>query len=85
MEWNTMLNIKDRIIGYNTSEASLYLDDDYHQPEANNDRFINMRDKFIKSVYQMLKSDEFKDFYLKYDEQIDAQISIKHDAIEISY
>ena len=44
-----------------------------------------MRDKFIKSVYQMLKSDEFKDFYLKYDEQIDAQISIKHDAIEISY
>lgn len=84
MEWNTMLNIKDRIIGHNTSEASLYLDDDY-KPEANNDRFINMRDKFIKSVYQMLKSDEFKDFYLKYDEQIDAQISIKHDAIEISY
>lgn len=79
-----MLKIKDRIIGYNTSEASLYLDDDY-QPEANNDRFINMRDKFIRSIYQLLKSDEFKDLYLKYDEQIDAKISIKHDAIEISY
>ena len=79
-----MHNIKDRIIGHNTSEASLYLDDDY-RPEANNDRLINMRDKFIRSVYQMLKSDEFKDLYLKYDEQIDAKISIKHDVIEISY
>ncbi len=80
----TVLNIKDRIIGHNTSEASLYFDDNY-RPEENNDRLIDMRDKFIRSVYQILKSDEFKDLYLKYDEQIDAKISIKHDAIEISY
>lgn len=79
-----MLNIKDRIIGHNTSEASLYLDDDY-RPEKVNDRLNEIRDKFIRSVYQLLKSDEFKDLYLKYDEQIDAKISIKHDAIEISY
>ena len=67
-----------------TSEASLYLDDNY-RPKENNDRLIDMRDKFIRSVYEMLKSEEFKDLYLKYDEQIDAKISIKHDAIEISY
>jgi len=79
-----MLNIKDRITGHNTSEASLYLDDNY-RPKENNDRLIDMRDKFIRSVYEMLKSEEFKDLYLKYDEQIDAKISIKHDAIEISY
>lgn len=79
-----MLNIKDIIIGHNTSEASLYLDDNY-RPEANNDRLINMRDKFIRSVYHLLKSDEFRDLYLKYNEKIDAKISIKHDAIEISY
>ena len=79
-----MLNIKDRIIGHNTPEASLYLDDS-DSAEKVNDRFIDMRDKFIRSVYQLLKSDEFKDLYLKYDEQIDAKISIKHDAIEISY
>lgn len=79
-----MLNIKDRIIGHNTSEAILYLDDSDSAEKVSN-RLTDMRDKFIRSIYQLLKSDEFKDLYLKYDEQIDAKISIKHDAIEISY
>ena len=69
-----MLNLKDKIIGHNTSEAWLYLDDNY-RPEESNDRFIDMRDKFIRSVYQLLKSEEFKNLYLKYDEQIDAKIT----------
>ena len=79
-----MLKIKDRVISYNTPKASLYMD--YSMiPTEENERLINMREKFIESVYKLLKSEEFKNFYIKHDEQIDVNIHIKHDVIEIEY
>ena len=79
-----MLKIKDRVISYNTPKASLYMD--YSMiPTEENERLINMREKFIESVYKLLKSEEFKGFYIKHDEQIDVNIHIKHDVIEIEY
>lgn len=79
-----MLNIKDRILSHNTSKATLYFDENY-MPVEDNPRLAEMRDKFIRSVYQLLKSEDFQGLFLKHDEQIDAKISIKHDAIEIEY
>jgi len=77
-----MLNIKDRL--YGTNQATLYLDD---QPIRSNDqnRLADFREKFITSVYKLLKSDEFKDLYIKQDEEIDLNIHIKKDALEIAY
>ena len=79
-----MLNIKDRVIGYNHTESSLYLDDHLIATEENN-RLVDMREKFIRSIYQLLKSEDFKDFHLKHGEQMDVNIHIKNDAIEIEY
>ena len=77
-----MLNIKDRL--YGTNQAILYLDD---QPIRSDDqnRLADFREKFITSVYKLLKSDEFKDLYIKQDEEIDLNIHIKKDALEIVY
>ena len=77
-----MLNIKDRL--YGTNQATLYLDD---QPIRSDDqnRLADFREKFITSVYKLLKSDEFKDLYIKQDEEIDLNIHIKKDALEIAY
>ena len=50
-----MLNIKDRILSHNTSKATLYFDENY-MPVEDNPRLAEMRDKFIRSVYQLLKS-----------------------------
>lgn len=79
-----MLNIKDRVLSHNTPKASLHLDDRLI-PTNENDRLIGMREKFIKSVYQLLKSEDFKDFFIKHGEQIDVNIHLKNDAIEIEY
>ena len=79
-----MMNIKDRVLSHNTPKAALHMDDRLI-PTNEDDRLIDMREKFIKSVYQLLKSKDFKDLYIKHGEQIDAKISIKHDAIEIDY
>jgi len=77
-----MLNIKDRL--YGTNQATLYLDD---QPIRSDDqnRLADFREKFITSVYKLLKSDEFKDLYIKQDEEIHLNIHIKKDALEIAY
>ena len=77
-----MQNIKDRL--YGTNQATLYLDD---QPIRSDDqnRLADFREKFITSVYKLLKSDEFKDLYIKQDEEIDLNIHIKKDALEIAY
>ena len=79
-----MLNIKDRVLSSNTSQAALYLDDRL-MPTEENHRLVDMREKFIKSVYQLLKSEDFKDFFIKHGEQIDVNIHLKNDAIEIEY
>ena len=79
-----MLKIKDRVISYNTPKASFYMDYSMISTKEN-ERLINMREKFIESVYKLLKSEEFKGFYIKHDEQIDVNIHIKHDVIEIEY
>lgn len=78
-----MLNIKDRVFSYNRSEATLHMD--YRIIPTKDDRLFGMREKFIKSIYQLLKSEEFKDFYIKYGEQMDVNINIKHDTIEVNY
>ena len=77
-----MQNIKDRL--YGNDQATLYLDD---QPIRSDDqnRLADFREKFITSVYKLLKSDEFKDLYIKQDEEIDLNIHIKKDALEIAY
>jgi len=79
---NKMQNIKDRL--YGNDQATLYLDD---QPIRSDDqnRLADFREKFITSVYKLLKSDEFKDLYIKQDEEIDLNIHIKKDALEIAY
>ena len=79
-----MLNIKDRVLSHNTPKAALYMDNSSIATEKNH-RLINMREKFIKSIYQLLKSEDFKDLYIKHGEQINVNICIKHDVIEIKY
>lgn len=79
-----MINIKDRVIGYDNSKALLHLDDSPFMTDAQQ-RLAEWREKFIKSIYSLLKSDDFKGFYVKQDEQLDVNIQIKRDCIEIGY
>ena len=48
-------------------------------------RLADFREKFIKQIYKLLKSEELTNCFVKRDEQIDLNIRIKNDYIKIDY
>lgn len=78
-----MMNVQDKIVGYSTKNPSLYMEDRTITKES--DRLVECRERLIKSVYELLKSEEFADFYLKRNEHLKINLNIGYDHITVNY
>lgn len=79
-----MVGIIDEIIAYNGKNPTACFDD-CKLPNSDQIRLADFRDIFIRKVYEVLKSEELVQCFIRANEQIDVNIKIKNDHVKIQY